>query len=155
MVNDNRDTDLSRFDSLYQVIHEVIADGNSKQIASRLGKKIFCILHWGEDPDVHLKPIPSKMIVPFCHAAADNRPIQWLNEQVGGVFVEIPEAPKSVPATAKAMASVAGEFSDVAYQFSVSIKDGVISDKERDRMAHELDELIIQAVKFRRGLHDK
>lgn len=149
--NGKESENFPTFHAFHEVIHFVLrrAD-NTKDIAVRLGKTPTAVDQWGNDPDISKHPIPASKIIPFCLAANDMLPIKWLAEQTRGVYIQIPEVPKSMGAAGAEMASLAREFSDVLGAFTEVIEDGRVTAKEEAMVRKELDELIRQAVRFRR-----
>lgn len=152
MVNDKRPESLSHFRGLHEVIYQVLRDGDSDKIATALGRTPNTVDHWGLDPELHSRPIPASMIVPFCIAAKDYRPLQWMAERVDAVLVRIPDLAAGRSRTSRQMAELAREFSDVADKYANAIEDDKITAREKEKLGAELDEMIAAAVRFRKGL---
>jgi hypothetical protein len=149
-VNDKPERNLSDYDQPFEVIHTILRDGNSKEIAKRLGKSQIAVDLWGGNPEDNRHPMPICMVVPFTLHSENNLLMEWFAHQVGGVFVKIPDGHGMIAPMAAEMGKLAKEFSDVLQQFSRSIADGKVSEKEKKAIIKQTADLVRQAVQFQR-----
>jgi hypothetical protein len=148
-VNDTRQVSLSDFEQPFEVVHHILRRGNSKAIAKHLGRTHTSVDLWGGDPEQNRHGMPASAVVPFTLAAGDTLLIEWFCEEVGGVFVRIPQAGGRAGLLGREIAKLMRESADVLEEYSKSMDDGELSQKERQACIAQLDEQIRQAVKLR------
>lgn len=146
-MNDSDQCCLTNFDELYEVVSYVIKRGNYKEIAKKLGRSPIYVSLWGSHPD-NRHGIPGDKVVPFCIAASNSKPIEWMASQVGLGTFKIPDVEYNISDHSVEMSRVAKEFSDVLREFSKSIKDNHLSKDEKKKIEKQAEELGIEALRF-------
>lgn len=135
-------------DALYHAVHDY--KGGVNALAARMGVAASTLYSMA-NPNDPSHPWPMQRALQVMSFTADQRVIQALCEQAGGVFVPVsPAAPMAD--LAQRMVSLSAEFGDVARAVGDAVTDGKLTPRERDRAHAQLYELISAAAQLGQGL---
>lgn len=136
-------------DALYHAVHDY--DGGVSALAGRMGVAASTLYSMANPNErSHDWPLPRALQV--LSFTGDQRVIQALCEQAGGVFVPVVASSGPMPDVAARMLKLSAEFGDVAREVNDSVRDKHLTPRERDRVATQLYELIAAAAELGQGL---
>ena len=130
-----------------EALKRACAGQGVKEIAESLHISPTAIYNQINDPD---KNDILNRFVDFVNACGNDIPIEWVSEQLNGIFVRNPDIivakhdsmqPPYVPDALK-------EFSDVLLEISKAMEDENITQEEAERIRKEWDELKIVLERF-------
>ena len=115
-------------------IREVLDSKKAEAIAAKMGVSHSTVLGWGE---VGRKPPSLERLAQFLHATEDDRPLNALRAEGGGVFLPLP---KSGPDTEPALLRAVKESADVIQVAATALQDGKVTPAELVKVRRELAE---------------
>lgn len=134
----------------FEILREVVEDVGAKQVAFDLRVSSSLVYKWcshpGErgDMDATGARNPLDRIVQICESTRSQRPVEWLCGQMGGYFVESPDAePEELDAEfLRHTQELVGRFSQLLNVLSTSIaNEGRIDEGESDEIRRQWREL--------------
>jgi hypothetical protein len=128
----------------HEVLREVLAKCNAKQIAAEMGLSLSLIYKWAEPQEQFGSgtPNPLDRIEALVRCSNDMRIVQWICQRAGGFFIKNPKAnwPHPdflVPATNQ----IVQEFADLLAVIAAAAADNTISKQESKSIRARWEEL--------------
>lgn len=128
----------------HEVLREVLAKCNAKQIAAEMGLSLSLIYKWAEPQEQYGSGTanPLDRIEALIRCSDDMRIVQWICQQAGGFFIKNPKAnwPHPdflVPATNQ----IVQEFADLLAVIAAAAADNTVSKQESKSIRARWEEL--------------
>lgn len=148
--------DLPSFDD---VVARVIRRRGAPAISRASGLPLRMLTHYAtlpdNDPHAEHRPIRGREIARLSIAAGSTEIVDYLCQELGGVFVRRPEVAVATGATmCGTVAAVTREFADVQLGTARALDDGLITGDEAAALDVELEELVCAVERVRLGLRE-
>ncbi|MBI4659745.1 MAG: hypothetical protein HY735_12970 [Verrucomicrobia bacterium] len=127
----------------HELLHEVLHDGNAKEIAAEMGLSLSLIYKWAEPAEAGSGTAnPLDRIEALVRCSKDLRVVQWICERAGGFFIKNPKSnwPHPhflIPATNQ----IVQEFADLLAVIASAAADNSITKQESKEIRARWEEL--------------
>jgi hypothetical protein len=141
----------------HELLHEVLAQSNAKEIAAQTGLSLSMIYKWAEAPEEPGSgaPNPLDRVAALVRCTGDSRIIQWVCEQGGGFFVKNPKATWTHPLyLVPATNTIVQEFADLLSVIASAATDNQITRSEAETIRRRWEELKSVTEGFVRGCEE-
>lgn len=135
----------------HEVIKAAVDALGVKQVASDLGVSTSLVYKWAEPTDESGTPNPLDRVAALCASTNDDRPVFWLCQARGGVFVKNPDGEAKAVDVLQETQRILKEFSDVLHAVASAFHDHRVSHDEATTIRQEWDELKSVAETFVRA----
>lgn len=125
----------------HDVIKEMFDRLGAKHVAAELGVSLSLLYKWSEPEGESGAANPLDRVAELARVTDDDRAVQWLARQRGGVFVKNPARTVDKVDVFKETQRILKEFADVLQAVSSAWDDARLTAEEIDRIRHEWDEL--------------
>ena len=127
----------------HEVLHEVLREGNAKDLAAEMGLSLSLIYKWAEPAEAGSGTSnPLDRIEALVRCSGDLRIVQWLCERAGGFFIKNPKSnwPHPhflIPATNQ----IVQDFADLLAVIASAAADNSITKQESKAIRARWEEL--------------
>jgi hypothetical protein len=134
----------------HEILHEVLRDGNAKEIAVAMGLSLSLIYKWAEPSEAGSGTAnPLDRIEALVRCTSDPRIVQWVCERAGGFFIKNPKShwPHPdflIPATNQ----IVQEFADLLAVIASAAGDNSITKQESKSIRARWEELKVVTEGF-------
>ena len=134
----------------HEILHEVLRDGNAKEIAAAMGLSLSLIYKWAEPAEAGSGTAnPLDRIEALVKCSSDPRIVQWICESAGGFFIKNPKShwPHPdflIPATNQ----IVQEFADLLAVIASAAADNSITKQESKSIRARWEELKVVTEGF-------
>ncbi len=125
----------------HDVIKEMFDRLGAKHVASELGVSLSLLYKWSEPEGESGAANPLDRVAELSRVTDDDRAVQWLAHQRGGVFVKNPPRLVEKVDVFRETQRILKEFADVLQAVSSAWDDARLTPDEIERIRHEWDEL--------------
>lgn len=125
-----------------------VIEGLGTEIQARTGYDRKSLHRWAastDNPSLEHRDAPAKSIVPLTLATGRFDIVQFLCQQVGGVFVPRPSGVLATGTLLERLAAVTAEFGDLHRASSAALRDGAVTAGEAGAIDQQLTELVTAA----------
>lgn len=143
------------FDSLVEVLHEDVKDAPSKLSAQQIGEELGFSRYntfMNQLSQQEGFKLDANMVLPIMRKTGSKRPLHYLADRMGGVFIEMPSVPKGLEPLARQAIQSVKEVGDVMRVFLETTGDGDFSVQDRKDVHVEIYEAVRALIAFDKAL---
>lgn len=121
----------AQYPSLKAVLHTVVKNAPvpADTVASMLGKNYFTMMSELSKHDAH--KLDADLVLPIMRVTDSVEPLRFLAQQMGGVFMPMPEAVGTSSVSRHCMVALEA-FGKLMRELGDALEDGVLTDAESD-----------------------
>jgi hypothetical protein len=132
----------------HEVIKATVEKLGAKHVASELKISLSLLYKWSEPTDESGAQNPLDRVAELVRVTDDDRPVRWLCQKRGGVFVKNPDKQPGQVDVLRETNRILKEFSDVIQAVSMAWEDARVTPAEAQKIRAEWDELKAIAETF-------